>query len=109
MADINLTPTKAIADEAAKGLKLREKHGRGGTQVGLNRAKQLAEQRELSPEIVKKMRSYFARHNVDKRGKNFGDQENPSAGYIAWLLWGGDAGKAWSEKTIEKLEKASGK
>ena len=108
MADIDLTPTKAIADEAAKGLKLREKHGRGGTQVGLNRGKQLAERRELTPEIVKKMRAYFARHKVDKRGKNFGDEENPSAGYIAWLLWGGDAGKAWSEKTMEKLEKASG-
>lgn len=107
MASESLTPTKAVADEAAKGLKLREKHGCGGTHVGLNRGKQLAERRELSPEIVKKMRAYFGRHNIDKLGKNFGDQGNPSAGDIAWLLWGGDAGKAWSEKTMKRLEKAS--
>lgn len=107
MAGPDLTPTKAVADEAAKGLRLREKHGRGGTQVGLNRGRQLAEREELSPDIVKKMRAYFARHQVDKRGKNFGDKDNPSAGYIAWLLWGGDAGKDWSERTMEKLEKAS--
>lgn len=107
MADPNLTPTKAVSDEAAKGLKLRKKHGRGGTQVGLERGKQLAERRELKPEIVKKMRAYFARHKVDKRGKNFGDQDNPSAGYIAWLLWGGDAGKEWSERTMKKLEQSS--
>ena len=107
MADPNLTPTKAVADEAAKGLELREKHGRGGTQVGLARGKQLAERRELKPEIVKKMRAYFARHKVDKRGKNFGDQDNPSAGYIAWLLWGGDAGKEWSERTMKSFEQNS--
>jgi hypothetical protein len=106
MAAPSFTPTKAVADAAAKGLKLREKHGRGGTQVGLKRGKQLAERRELKPEIVKKMRAYFARHKVDKRGKNFGDEEKPSAGYIAWLLWGGDAGKEWSEATMKKIEKA---
>lgn len=50
------------------------------------------------------MASYFARHQVDKRGKNFGNDEDPSAGYIAWLLWGGDAGKAWAEKQKAALE-----
>ena len=107
MPDPELTPTKAVADEATKGLRLREKHGRGGTQVGLERGRQLAERRELRPETVKKMRAYFARHQVDKRGKAFGDQDNPSAGYIAWLLWGGDAGKAWAEKTMRQIEKRS--
>lgn len=107
MAEIDLTPPKAVADAAAKGLKLREAHGRGGTSVGLARGRQLAERRTLDEATVKKMRAYFARHEVDKRSDKFGDKDEPSAGYIAWLLWGGDAGKAWSEKTMAKLEKAA--
>ncbi len=41
------------------------------------------------------MYSYFKRHTIDKQAKNFGDDKNPSPGYVAWLLWGGDAGYAW--------------
>lgn len=51
------------------------------------------------------MRAYFARHEVDKKSDQFADRTNPSAGYIAWLLWGGDAGKAWSEKIMARVEK----
>jgi hypothetical protein len=43
------------------------------------------------------MVSYFARHEVDKRSPNFGNEDNPSAGYIAWLLWGGDEGRLWAQ------------
>lgn len=106
MAGVDLTPTKAVADAAAKGLKLREAFGRGGTKVGLERGRQLSERRELDEATVKKMRAYFARHKVDKRGKNFGDDDKPSAGYVAWLLWGGDAGKDWAERKMASLEKA---
>ena len=107
MAAAGSKPTKAVADEAAKGLKLRERHGRGGTKVGLERGRQLSERRELSAEIVKKMRAYFARHAVDKDAPKFNDPENPSAGKIAWLLWGGDAGRDWAEKTMNQIEKSS--
>jgi hypothetical protein len=51
------------------------------------------------------MVSYFARHEVDKRAKNFGNEENPSAGYIAWLLWGGDVGRSWARQEKAKFEK----
>ena len=90
-----LKPTAAVAKQAAKGLELREKFKRGGTEIGVARARDLKNQRELSIDTVKQMKSYFARHKVDKRAKNFGDDDNPSAGYIAWLLWGGDEGRDW--------------
>ncbi|MFP5077274.1 hypothetical protein ACLE20_08185 [Rhizobium sp. YIM 134829] len=96
-------PPAAVAKAAEKGLQLREKFGRGGTQIGVSRARDLKNRSHLSDDVVKRMVSYFARHNVDKRAKNFGDDENPSAGYVAWLLWGGDAGKAWVEKEKAKL------
>ena len=99
-------PIAAVAKEAAKGLELRERHGRGGTEVGLHRAKQLKAREAIDLPTLKKMRSYFARHKVDKRGKNWADPDQPSAGYIAWLLWGGDEGKAWVEQEMAKAESA---
>lgn len=53
----------------------------------------LSARKSLSPDTIKRMASYFARHEVDKRAKNFGNDANPSAGYIAWLLWGGEEGR----------------
>jgi len=49
------------------------------------------------------MASYFARHEVDKQGTGFspGEPGYPSAGRIAWALWGGDPGKTWAEQIIE--------
>ena len=101
----DLTPTKAIADNAEKGLRLREQFGRGGTMIGVGRARQLMARKPVSADIVKRMASYFARHNVDKRAANFGDDGNPSAGYVAWLLWGGDAGKEWADRKKAMLLK----
>jgi hypothetical protein len=62
-------PTEKIAANAKKGLKLRDNFGRGGTDVGVRRAEQLAAQDDVTAEDVKSMHSYFARHEVDKDGK----------------------------------------
>ena len=100
------TPPAAVAEAAKKGLDLRETFGRGGTMVGVARARDLQNRRAVSDDVVRRMVSYFARHTVDKRGKNFGDNDNPSAGYIAWLLWGGDAGRDWAAEQKAALDKA---
>jgi hypothetical protein len=99
-------PTAKMAANAEKGLKLRENFGRGGTDVGVKRAEQLAAQKSLSAEDVKSMHSYFARHEVDKKGKSheWGSDSDPSAGYIAWLLWGGDEGKDWADGKADMLD-----
>ncbi|SEL13263.1 hypothetical protein [Xaviernesmea oryzae] len=95
-------PPAAVAKMAEKGLDLRERFKRGGTQVGVSRARDLKNRQSLSDETLKRMRSYFARHKVDKRAANFGDDDNPSAGYVAWLLWGGDAGRDWVAKQMDE-------
>jgi len=99
MAD-TFIPTSKMAANAKRGLKLRAKFGRGGTDVGVRRAEQLADRREFSATDVKAIHSYFARHAVDKNGKAhaWDSSSDPSAGYIAWLLWGGDEGKAWAKR-----------
>ena len=98
--DIDLRPTQTMAEEAQRGLDWREEYGRGGTAVGVARARQLVNRQELSPRTVRRMVSYFARHEVDKQGEGFSPSEDgyPSAGRIAWSLWGSDSGKAWANE-----------
>ncbi|MFD1033613.1 hypothetical protein ACFQ15_03015 [Sphingomonas hankookensis] len=95
-----------MAANAERGLTLREKFDRGGTEVGVNRAKQITGGGAISDADVKSMHSYFARHKIDKDTKahSWGDDNDPSAGYIAWLLWGGDEGKDWAERQRAKID-----
>jgi hypothetical protein len=52
------------------------------------------------------MHSYFSRHEVDKQGQGFspGEEGYPSAGRIAWALWGGDPGQSWARAKVQQLE-----
>jgi hypothetical protein len=63
--------------------------------VGLARARQLANQQEVSMDTIQRMISYFDRHEVDKQGEGWG---RDSKGFQAWLLWGGDPGRAWARR-----------
>lgn len=106
MAGRTFTPTQRMASAARRGLRLRAKFDRGGTQVGVDRAHQLADRRELSEADVKAMHSFFARHAVDRDGHahSWDSDRDPSAGFIAWLLWGGDAGKAWADRKAKTID-----
>ena len=97
LSDDQRTPPKAVADAARKGLDLRGRHGRGGTEVGVRRAEQLMERGLVSDRDIKSMYSYFARHAVDRRAPRWADADKPSTGYIAWMLWGGDDARDWIE------------
>ncbi len=101
------TPPKTVADAAARGLRLREQHGRGGTAIGVARARDLSARKSLSTQTIRRMHAYFARHSVDKTGKGWANRSAPSAGYIAWLLWGGDAGQRWAARLYQRLEEAA--
>lgn len=105
----DLTPPAKVAANARKGLELRERFGRGGTDVGVKRAEGLAAREPLPEADVAHVSSYFARHEVDRNTHThkWGDDEDPSAGYIAWLLWGGDEGRHWVDGLKAKLAKAS--
>jgi HK97 family phage prohead protease len=105
---IDFTPPAGVREEAAKGLAWRGEYGRGGTAVGVARARDLSNGTNISPETAKRMASYFARHEVDKQGEGWSpDQDGfPSAGRIAWALWGGDPGQAWANKLTRQIEAA---
>ena len=111
LADIDTVPTNAMAEEAARGLEWRRKYKRGGTTVGVARANQLMNKERLSIDTVKRMYSFFSRHEVDKQAEGFsqGEKGYPSAGRIAWALWGGDSGFSWSRKVRNQIEREEGK
>jgi hypothetical protein len=97
-------PPAGVRSAARKAIKFKEqgKAKGAGTSVGWTRAGQLARGERLSLSTVKRMYSYFSRHEVDKKGKDWGNQANPSNGYIMWLAWGGDAGFAWSRSIVKR-------
>ncbi len=103
---INFTPPASVRAAAKRGLELRKKYGRGGTAVGIARARDLSNGKEMSPSTIKRMVSFFARHEVDKKGEGWGKDSN---GYIAWLLWGGDAGWSWAKKVANQMDAADKK
>jgi transcription antitermination factor NusG len=97
-------PTSGMQSAARRAIKLKEqgKAKGAGTSVGWTRAGQLARGETLSLSTVKRMYSYFSRHEVDKQGKDWDNAENPSNGKIMWLAWGGDAGFSWSRKIVNR-------
>jgi len=100
----SFSPPQQVRANAARSLELRREHNRGMTAVGVARARDLSNGKNISADTIKRMHSYFARHEVDKKGKDWANKSNPSAGYIAWLGWGGDAGRSWVNGIIKKLD-----
>lgn len=108
---INFKPPKGVQRAAATGLRMREEYGRGGTAVGVARARDLSNGKNVSPSTAKRMKSYFARHEVDKKAKGFraGEEGYPSAGKVAWMLWGGNSGRAFANKLVRQMDAADKK
>jgi len=104
---VNLKPTEEMAEEAQRGLDWRKEFNRGGTSIGVARANQLVNRENLSESTVNRMKSFFSRHEVDKEAQGFrrGEEGYPSAGRIAWALWGGDVGFAWSKRKVDEINK----
>jgi len=99
-------PPQAAVNNAKRGLKLREKWGRGGLSPaeakkqgidsGVTRAKKIASG-SVSRHDVRRM-SAFNRHRKNYNPSKKKPDGGPTAGTIAWLLWGGTSGVDWAKK-----------
>jgi len=103
-ADGGYQPNAGMKAAARRALKWKEdgQATGAGTPVGWGRASDIVAGRSMSLDTVKRMYSFFSRHEVDKKGKNW---DKPSNGKIMWNAWGGDAGFAWSRAIVNKEEK----
>ena len=84
---------ESVKDEAMEGIYLSWEHNyTSDSGIGLVRAMQLAVKDKIPDRSVKRMSSYFAR-----------SKKTTPKQYMAWLNWGGDAGKKWSDRIAKKL------
>ena len=110
---IDFVPPASAAKEAKRAIQWKKEHGgevKGGTRVGWTRASQLAKRENLSPETVKRMYAFFNRHEKNKAiNPKFKGEPWRDNGHVAWLIWGGDAGRKWATKVWNQMEKAEAK
>ena len=102
--EIDLRPTAEMAANAQDALDIRRTKPtseRGMTAVGIARARDIANRTNLTPDTVRRMVSFFARHEVDKSGETWPAK---GKGWQAWHGWGGDAGYRWAKAKLKLIE-----
>ncbi len=101
---INFTPPAGVRAACRAGLKLKEEGhgGKGLVAATVSWASKLAAGQKISPEKARKMNAWFARHSVGSSSRTLGDKTSPA--WVAWQLWGGNAGKSWSAKLVKQME-----
>lgn len=110
MSEVNLKPTAGMIAAFKKGLKLHEegRSGKGLVATTVAWARRAVAGDELSELKVRQMSAWFARHAVDKK-PGWSDPGKETPGYVAWLLWGGDAGRSWANSKVAELDRAEKK
>lgn len=104
-AEDSYVPNDAMANNAKRALEVRASKPpsqRGMTAVGLARARDISNKKGLSADTVRRMKAYFDRHEIDKKGSTWDEQ---GKGWQAWQGWGGDAGQRWANAIVERLNK----
>ena len=103
---VNLTPPESVRAAARRGIKYHSegKAGDGFESATLTRAKKIADGQELTPEHVKRMHSFFERHAGGRSEKAKKGEVTPWD--VAWLAWGGNAGRSWAASKVKELENA---
>lgn len=94
----------AVKNNAKNALDWAEKNGWGdcGTDVGKQRANQLAKGEAVSIDTIKRMYSFLSRHEENaNKSKGYGD----GCGQLMYDAWGGKAALRWAESKINQVEK----
>lgn len=105
---VDLVPSKGMREAAQRGLEL---HAQGKSGDGLRprtvrEARAIARGDTISEDKVRRMRAWLARHESDRR-EGWGTRGQETPGYVAWLLWGGDAAVDWSNARVGRLDRAA--
>lgn len=99
--EIDTKIPQAVKNNCKQGLEWRKEYGRGGTDVGVATARYLIRNTNCSIEKARHIAKYFPRHENNK--------DTPleeGNGKIAWALWGGDAGRRWSNRIVREADEA---
>ncbi len=94
----------SVKNNAKAVLKYVEENGWGscGTDVGKQRANQLANGEPISEDTIRRMYSYLSRHEVDlESSKGYGD----GCGKLMYDSWGGKSALSWAESKINAIDR----
>jgi hypothetical protein len=95
---------ESVKNNAKNVLKWVEENGWGscGTDVGKQRANQLAKGEPISLDTIKRMYSYLSRHEKDlDSSKGYDD----GCGKLMYDSWGGKTALSWAESKINSVER----
>lgn len=103
---VSMKPTAGMASAARRGLKLHEdgKSGDGLKPETVARANRLARREEMNEDWIREMNAWFARHESASKSPGWDTPGEEKPGYVAWLLWGGNAAKNWSARKVKELD-----
>ena len=103
---VSMRPTAGMASAARRGLKLHEegKSGDGLKPETVARANRLAKREEMNEDWIREMNAWFARHETASKSPGWDTPGEEKPGYVAWLLWGGNAAKNWSARKVKEME-----
>lgn len=115
---IDFTPPESVRKAAERGLELRRKKGIGGLTPGqaskmgigsgVQRAVNLKNGNHISPQVARRMKAFFDRHDGNQAIEP-GKKSYEDAGYVSWLLWGGNPGRSWANKLVRQMNAADKK
>jgi hypothetical protein len=117
---IDFKPPESVANAAKKGLEYRKKAkpsnkggltpseaAKEGIGSGVQRAVNLKNRDNVSPEVIRQMNAFFSRHEKNKSvAPEFKNEPWNDKGYVSWLLWGGDPGQTWAAKILKQMKAA---
>jgi hypothetical protein len=95
---------ESVKNNAKAVLKYVDENGWGdcGTDVGKQRANQLANGEPISEDTIRRMYSYLSRHEVDlESSTGYGD----GCGKLMYDSWGGKTALSWAESKINSIDK----
>ena len=92
-------PDSAV-NNAKRGIKLNEEvNNKCATDVGKQRAQDIANRRGLSFDTIKRTFSYLSRAE-----EYYDPSDTKACGTISYLLWGGKSMKSWCKRKISEIE-----
>lgn len=103
----SFVPPIEVQANARRALEVRSQKPpseRGMLEEGIARARDLANGRGITLDTIRRMHSFFARHEVDKQGSTWSTY---GKGWQAWMGWGGDAGRRWARRILALHDKPS--
>ena len=104
--EVDLRCPQIVADNAAKGLRLRKEFGRGGTEIGVARATELKNREKLSPSTIRRRAAISPATRWTSAARTMATRTTRRPAMSPWLLWGGDEGRAWALEIKRRIGNA---